>query len=759
MAIGTESAQQLAEQLIKLTRPYQAEQLGELWIGNVAAVPATPAFIKEWLGAMRRANALEQAQDLIVLLLEDRLDNGKPKAALRVLLTVLPVFPAAEPLRPLLIRAIQAFQGNDVPQQEELIHAAGLDSKPNLVEAYQAYSELVKLTPGQVWQHYDWGVGLVNELDLDARKVTLAFPKEPGKVMTADGVRQFLKYIEPGNFLARRTKEPETLRQLGEREPAGLVREALASQDGKQIKQSDLKALFTEGFFTPEEWNSWWNKAREALKLDPMIDFDAAGGARAMIKLREKARTFDQELEEQFFASDSTLAIKTELIRQLAKRGKEAGLPITLLERMGKRLGDDWKLAESAAQKLEVAYMFADLAAAAPGAAIPQQDESTMLNELRDYTALTDIDSVEYGIRALTALLERDGDEGCRQAAELLPKAPVKLAQAIWKSLDQEHHIDLAVGALQKLLERPLENPETYAWAVRAILEGTWEHLSDYFPVGAITIEVLDEMERWNKLALEKRGDNAAVAKSLVSKMRTLLQADKFEAISKAVSELNRDGANRLRRQIQVNNALPETFKSQAERYILLTRNDLEDTAALSGTVATNEDLHLCTARTYTEKAAELRDIASVQIPQNSKVIEEARMEGDLKENAGYQYAKEKQKMLLQQQATLAALLQRAKILHPSEIDITRVGFGTRFTARNDKSGQSETYTLLGRWEANTERNILSVQAPLAEQFTGKGVGDTLEIQHPGGGSTPYEIEAIENALQDTEWTAEEAGT
>jgi transcription elongation factor GreA len=154
---------------------------------------------------------------------------------------------------------------------------------------------------------------------------------------------------------------------------------------------------------------------------------------------------------------------------------------------------------------------------------------------------------------------------------------------------------------------------------------------------------------------------------------------------------------------------------------------------------------------------AEMREITSVRIPHNSKVIGEARREGDLRENAGYQYAKEEQKMLVQQQATLSDLLSRAHVVRAKDVDAGRVGFGTRFTVRNLQSGENETYTLLGRWEADAEQGILSEQAPLARQFTGRKVGEKLRIERPGAPATDYEVLTIENALADSEWKSGEA--
>ena len=59
---------------------------------------------------------------------------------------------------------------------------------------------------------------------------------------------------------------------------------------------------------------------------------------------------------------------------------------------------------------------------------------------------------------------------------------------------------------------------------------------------------------------------------------------------------------------------------------------------------------------------------------------------------------------------------------------------------------------MLGRWEADAERQILSLQAPLAQQFMGHKPGDEILIEHPGGGSTPYQILEITNALESGDW-------
>lgn len=750
------SQQKLDAQILEWAKAGQIDKLESSWIEQVGALPAQSAFYKEFLKSMKRAGALDRAEQLLTLAVEDRVGARKFKVAMRILLATLPAFPKSASLRPLLLEAMRGFYA-DVEMLPELLKLTGLDGSASMVEGFQAFQDWVRMTPGQVYQHYDWGEGVVQGLDLAASKVTLLFGGELEKTLTVEGVKKYLKYIEPGHFLAQRAKEPEALGKLAETDPAELVKLILQSQPNKQLKQAEMKTLITPSVIAAGQWNSWWGKAREALKLDPFIDFDTSGGAHAMISLRETPRTFEQEIEEQFFAADADTSLKAELIRQLAKRAKDS-LPVDLARRMAARLGEDWRIAadKSPAARLEIAYMLADLAAALPEVEVKVPSDRPVLDEITDYAVLFEVDNVDYGIRAITRLLERDGEAGCRQAAALIPQAPVKLAQAIWGALEEEHHADLAVNALQKLFDNPLDNPETYAWAVRATLDGSWHHMEDFFPPSGLLLEVVEQMEDWQRLATEGGSrQKAEDAKTLLSRMRTLLGANKFAAIALGVEEMPREMIARLRHRIQANSALPSTFKAQAERIILLTRKDLEDVALQKA--AAEAEIHYCTERAKAEKSMELRHLTSVRIPKNAKVIEEARQEGDLRENAGYQYAKEEQKMLVQAQATLTELLARCHVVYPQEVDPAAISFGTQIRVLNTKSGQEETYTILGRWEANPERHILSIQAPLAQQFTGHKVGDTVEIAHPGGGSTVYQVLEINNALASGEWDATRA--
>ena len=746
---------QLAKELLDLTKVGSLEALQKLWAERIDEIPTRSGFFKEWLKQLLKIKAKDEGEAMIGALVERQLAASKWNAAMRTLVGVLPFFPQSDRLRAALLTAIEGFYAK-VEERDRLLALSGLADDIALAEGFRIFREWVQVTPGQVFQHYDWGEGIVKELDIDDKSVVIDFPKEPNKRMKIEGVRRFLKFIDSKHFLARRALEADVLIEMSDRDPAALIKLAVSSNAENELKQAELKALLTPSLIPASGWNTWWGKAREALKADAFIDFDSGGGARTPIRLREKPRTLEDELREQFFARGTTTGEHSEMIRRLARHPKPAEISPALLTKMAQRLNEVFRLIgeEYPAQRLEVAYMLADLKALAPGISAP--DPEGLLDAIENYQPLAEIENVDYAIKAVTALLARDGEAGCEQAARLLPTVPVKLAQAIWKALGTERHAELAIRYVEQLLASPLANPETYAWVVRSALDGSWKHLEDYLPTAALVPELIENIEDWDRQVKDRKGsrDEQAAAKSLVTRIRTLLGGNKFAIIGEAVESMNLDAINRLRHKIQTNDSLPSTFKSGVERVILLTRRDLDEEVPNAKGVAPAAvpDELLCTAKMYQLKMAELRDISSVRIPQNAQVIEEARKEGDLRENAGYQYAKEEQKMLMQQKVSLSDQLSNAIVVAVENVDGVHIGFGTTFKVKNLDSSEDEHYTVLGRWEADPERNVLSLHAPLAQQFHGRTAGETLTIQRPGGGTTRYEVLSVENALKSGEW-------
>ena len=123
----------------------------------------------------------------------------------------------------------------------------------------------------------------------------------------------------------------------------------------------------------------------------------------------------------------------------------------------------------------------------------------------------------------------------------------------------------------------------------------------------------------------------------------------------------------------------------------------------------------LCTKAMLESKSMELENLMNVEIPANSKDIGAARELGDLRENSEYQYAKEKQKFLNRRMNELTDEVSSAQVILPENVDTSMVSFGTTVVFADNKAGKDITYTILGPWESDPNRNILNFKSPLGQ--------------------------------------------
>lgn len=129
----------------------------------------------------------------------------------------------------------------------------------------------------------------------------------------------------------------------------------------------------------------------------------------------------------------------------------------------------------------------------------------------------------------------------------------------------------------------------------------------------------------------------------------------------------------------------------------------------------------------------DLIQLESVERPEISRQIAEARDKGDLSENAEYDAAKEAQGMLEAKIAQLKALVASSRILDESLIKTDEIQIMNKVTLKNLKTNKNMTYTLVSESEADLKSGKIAVSTPIAQGLMGKKVGDKVEIQVPSG--------------------------
>ncbi|MCT4610444.1 MAG: transcription elongation factor GreA [Pelagimonas sp.] len=144
----------------------------------------------------------------------------------------------------------------------------------------------------------------------------------------------------------------------------------------------------------------------------------------------------------------------------------------------------------------------------------------------------------------------------------------------------------------------------------------------------------------------------------------------------------------------------------------------------------------------FTALEAELKILKSQERPAIIQAIAEARELGDLKENAEYHSAREKQGFIEGRIKELEGVISLAEVIDPTTLS-GAVKFGATVKLVDEDTDEEKTWQIVGEHEANVEKGLLNIKSPIARALIGKEEGDSVEVRTPGGEKS-YEILEIE---------------
>ena len=139
----------------------------------------------------------------------------------------------------------------------------------------------------------------------------------------------------------------------------------------------------------------------------------------------------------------------------------------------------------------------------------------------------------------------------------------------------------------------------------------------------------------------------------------------------------------------------------------------------------------------------ELKRLREVERPKNVLDIEVARAHGDLKENAEYHAAKERQSFIEGRLREIEGTLALAEVINPGKLSGSRVVFGATVKLVDTDSGDVVTYSIVGDHEGDIKEGRISISAPLARAMIGRDEGDTVTLR-TAKGSREYQIEKVQ---------------
>jgi len=604
------------------------------------------------------------------------------------------------------------------PELEKLVEAGKLTSK--------AAEKLDALKPGTFCLHKSWGFGRIAEWNLLLNQILIDFAGKKAHPMQLQYAAENLTVIPAEHFLARKAGDLAATKKLAKDDPVALVRNILESLDGQATAQQ-ISEWMVPDLFNETEWKRWWESARKQLKGSGAFSIPAK--KTEPIQARAEGISHTDELIEAFNHArqpKQQVAALEQIVKfhpQFKEPEKQLQPVIATIENVASR---NQKLHPELAFELvlgrdDLLESFPQLKTTHIGLTLGK----LIADEERRLTLILPKLPAAKEKRILQALPAALGDRWSARALQLMQATHGRMvAQIPHVFRDAGQH-----AQLREMLERSIrEHSATSEMLIWLCTERKdWRELINPELLAAI-------------LSALEREQHSAPGRA--SKLQRLLMEDRQlfqDMFGNADIGLARDAMRRL----QLSHLFDELTKRSLLARIVKVFPDLE--SMIAGTQPQEKAAPLVVSWSSLEKRkAEYEELVKKKIPENTKEISVARSYGDLSENFEYKAAKQMQAVLVRRRSELEQALQNARGTAFENPDTSRVSIGTIVTVRDKTSKKQETYTILGAWDGDPDRNIISYQTAIGQALLGRKAGETVAL--PNG---EFEIISIEPAPVD----------
>jgi len=682
-----------------------------LWLELAEQPAAAPEALLLLVQELAAAGQERLAAELVSLLTLSLRSAGKLHEWLYALKLQAAAMPKDKALRAELIEAYREIYKADL-RLPSILNVAELDQPTApLPAAIARVDALLALNVGAFCQHKSWGFGRVKLFDAPLNRLVVSFPHNPDHAFQFPYAAESLAPVTADHIEVRKATDLDTLKKLATAEPLSLLRIVLASHN-RALTSDRIEPILAGSVIPVADWKKWWENAKKLAKRDPHFEVPAKKVDPVILRAAPVSR--HDELAAAF-RDARALSQKTDVARQLL---------LTL---------DELQDPELLIQEFQDGLIEA-IRASKPSGYIAAVEAALTVDELRTHQRTPSGTSTPFTLEIfnkagkLAPLLEELSTPAQKRAVAILKESdPNRLIAELnnfpAKILDEIG--DTLAGSLPRLtqiIQNHTASPELLVWLSRNVATADW-----LIPLQnpELLLAILSALEDAPAKPAKRLREVLFNEETLLTDLLASASAETIRDISRRI--LNHPNIEELDRRSLMARLVKEfPFVQQ----FIVTKTVKEQPLLVSWT-------------SLRRRQEELADIVEKRIPANSKEIGVARSYGDLRENFEFKAAKDTQKLLMRRRGELELLLLRAQGTDFADVKTDVVGIGNSVTVTDLATGQPVTYHILGAWDSDPARGIISYPAALAQVLLNKKPGETVTAAGETG-TIQFRIDRVE---------------
>ena len=622
----------------------------------------------------------------------------------------------------IIIKLKYIYESNKNAQK--LIKPSGFENDEPLKLSFNKLNYLLKLKEGSQCFHETWGFGIISEVDYFYNELVIDFDKKSDHVIAFNYAVESLSLLKEDHILSIRHNNIDHLNDMIKKDPGEVVRLALKSYGNMTVAR--LMDRLVPNIVSENDWKKFWDAARKKLKTDASIEIPKKRSD--FIELHEGISSeyddswFKQlELEnniEKLFEKfkdiiDKKICIESDVIRNILGERLAYiinGSPISKPE---------WK-AEG--------FIFARLFNIDPeGLDVDKILHQLIEDELGIILEKLPSRQLET---LLSILIENDREELIARLKKIIQLVGFSVLNEIFSSLRKYDAEDEVIEILSNSLARRKASASMLLWCVKSQnLLNEWSLITR----SDLAFRIQESLEL-NLSGILLRSQN---------QLRDKFQQEGwlYESLEDMTDQQRRD----FLRRINEGQGWDTLDRKSLLAKVLRKYPELQEIVTPTNTTIQRKEVPFTSSRSFRERQQQLEKIMKIDIPENSKEIEVARSYGDLRENAEFKYAKERQGLLMAQGAKLAEDLEIVKPTDFTDISTDKINIGTG-VALEFEDNSHITYFILGVWDQDDDLKIISSETKLAKLLLGLSVGDDVNL--PDGKAIVRDIISLTNEIK-----------